>query len=356
MRYRVMAVGALVLAALGGCGAREGGRDATAGTDSTRTAFLAASDVQRLGRADLSAGIPVSGTLEPAVDVTISAPLGEVLDEVMVKEGQAVAKGEPIARFRDTALRPAAESAEARAKIAASDYERMQNLFREGAVSERDVENAEAELRASQAALADARTQLDDATVRAPVAGVIAKRLVQGGDRLGVGDPMFRLVNVSSLEFEATVPSEYAGRVRVGAPVRLTVSGMEHDLIPGRVARINATADPATRQVRLYVSVPNRRGRLVGDLYATGRIVLARADSVVAIPSAGVHADQDGTQWVWLVIGGHLERRVVKTGVRDEARDLVGVVSGLQPGDTAVVNAVPGLANGLRVTIAGREG
>jgi RND family efflux transporter MFP subunit len=337
--------------ALSGCG---GEKSSAKTADATPAALLAASDVAAVTRTDLAAGVPVSGTLEPGVDINISAPLDEVIDAVAVREGQAVARGQVLARFRSGALQPAAASAAAALKIAASDWERQKNLLKEGAVAERDVEGAEAALRAAEAADAQAARRLADATVRAPVAGVIAKRSVESGDRVSTGDPMFRLVNTSELDFEATVPSDFVQFVRPGSLVRLTVSGFTAGAIAGHVERVNATADAATRQVKVYVSVPNASGKLVGGLFASGSVVTKEARRSLAVPSAAVRVE-GAKSFVLAVARGRLERREVRTGVRDDARDLVEVLSGLAEGDTAVVGPIEGLTPGQPVRITGRE-
>ena len=339
------------LALLSGCGARKA-RD---GADPPQPVFLAAGDVARIVRCDLAEGVPVSGTLRPDVDIRITAPLGEVVEQVLVREGEAVRSGQVLARLRLTALDAAASSAQAALKIAAADYERQNNLLREGAVAERDVQAAEAQLRLAEANGAQASKRLEDATVRAPVAGVIAVRSVQAGDRVSDGDPMFQLVNTAELEFEATVPSEFVPLVKPGAPVRLSVSGFASGGVVGRVARVNATADPATRQVRVYLSVPNPGGALVGGLFASGTIVTREARQALAVPGAAVRGEA-ASAFVMLVRGGRLARVEVKPGLRDESRDLVEMLSGVAEGDTAVTGPIQGLRPGQPVQFSGRGG
>lgn len=351
-RAAIAAAALLSLAALAGCGghASEHATGAAASADLR----LSPADVVTAEVTDLAAGVPVSGTLEPAVDIRITAPVGDVLDAVPVREGEAVAQGQVLARFRADAIEPAAVSAEAALAVAAADRERHQNLYREGAVSKRDLEAAEAQWRSAEAQASAARKRLAESVVRAPVAGVIAERHVEAGTRRDVGDPMFRLVNTRTLEFEATVPGEHAAAVRRGAPVRLVVSGWAGKAIEGVIARVNAAADPATRQVKLYVSVPNPGGALVGGLYATGTVVTARAAQALAVPLAAVHGAGDSL-WVMVVEDGRLARKPVRTGVRDEVRELVQVTAGLAPGAAVVRAPVEGLAPGAAVTRDGGE-
>lgn len=316
-------------------------------------ALLAETDVAVARRADLAAGVPVSGTLTPGLQARVTSPFEDVLEEVVAREGQRVAKGEVLARFRLGSVEADAASARAQLKSAQADHERMQNLYKEGAVSERDVESAEAAWKAAQAGEAVAARRLSDAVVRAPFAGTVATRSVQTGDRVGGGDPLFVIADTRELEFEATVPSEFVMLVRPGAPVRLTVTGAS-GAIDGHVARVNTTADPATRQVKVYVRVPNGAGRLVGGLFASGQVLTKQARSALAVPAEAVRGD-DGAQWVFGIEGSRLVKKPVRVGVRDDADDLVEVLEGLQPGDTVVTGTLAGLAEGQAVRVAGGE-
>ena len=341
---------AIVVAACGGDGQAE-----TRPPDAAPAAVLGASDVATVNRGDLIVGVPVSGTLDPGVDVRIKSPIAELIEVVLVKEGQAVKQGQVLARFRSELAEAGALSADAQHRMAVADYERMQNLLKEGAVSQRDVENAETAMRAAQASATQAKQRLHDATVRAPVAGVIAERAVESGDRIKDGDLMFRLVNTAVLEFAAAVPSAYVTNVQAGMPVSLTVTGLSHVTIGGQVSRVNATADAATRQVKVYVLVPNADGKLVGGLFASGRIIIRQVASAIVVPQAAVRTADSGT-YVLLIEDNRIARRAVVTGGIDEIGDLIEITQGLSGGETVVIGAAEGLRDGDVVSITGREG
>jgi RND family efflux transporter MFP subunit len=340
-----VAAAALLAALVAGCGGKQ---QVEAGPDPV---VLTASDLVTVTRADVESGVPVQGTLRPLADVTIIAPVGDVVEEMLVQEGQAVRPGQVLARMRTTSIAPAAAGAEAQRRVAAADLQRMRNLFQEGAVSERDVEGAEAQLKAAEAGAAAAQKRLDESTVRAPFAGVVARRFLQAGDRTADGDPLFRVVNTDQLEFTASVTTEALGRLKPGAPVELTVSGTNGRRIAGRVSRVNATVDEATRQVKVYVVVPNRDRRLAGDMFASGRIVLERAANAIAVPAGAARAAPGGGQQVWVVANGKLARRAVAVGLSDELRDLVEVKDGLREGEKVVASRIEGLVDGQPVQL-----
>ena len=347
----------LAAALAGGCGSHDAAKPANADPLVTADAdevLLAPSDVFAAARVDLASGVPVSGTLSAGWEAQITSPFDDVVEDVLVREGQRVSQGQVLARFRLDIVETGAASAEAQLKSAAADYERLKNLLAEGAVSQREVEAAEAGWRAAQAHYASASKRLDDATVRAPRAGSVTERHVQSGSRVGSGDPLFVVADTRELEFEASVPSEYVRVVRPGGAVRLEVTGFDAGAINGRVSRVNAQADPATRQVKVYVTVPNADARLVGGLFASGHVVTQEARKVLAVPTAAVRQEGEET-FAWVLAGGRLERKPLKTGMRDDATDRIEVLQGLTEGDSVVTGAAESFAPGRSARVTGKE-
>ncbi len=331
---------------------------------------LAATDVASAARTTLTGGVPLSGPLTPKVNVTVGSPIAEQVTAMLVSEGDPVQQGQPLARFRDDVLRSAAASATAdvanarmAVNLAVAESGRAETLFREGATAKRDhdnailaVEAARARQAMAEAQLASATDRLETATLNSPVGGVVSQRFAQAGDRVDFGKPVVVIVDNSVLQLEASVEAQWLPELRVGRPVRLTVTGMSGDTLTGRISRINPIADPATRQVRIYVDIPNGSRRLVGGLFVSGEVVVNESRDAIAVPPAAVRREGVAQETVVYVIAqGKVARRAVRTGITDAARGLVEVRSGLAPGDTVVVGPVEGLAEGTRVDVANHD-
>lgn len=365
-RYGIPVAVALV-AALSASGCRGKG-DLEAADAAAATISLGPSDVATAVRATLSSGVPVSGSLEPKVNITVGAPMAEQVVETFVEEGQRVEQGQPLLRFKDEVVRATANSARAdvatqrmQVTIAVAESTRAEALLREGAIAPRDRDNAvlavnaaRGRLALSEAQLASAEDRLATSTVRAPAAGVVSKRYLQAGDRVDMGKPVVDIVDTRVLQLTASVPVEFVGSLAVGRAVTLQAAQLDSTRITGRISRINPTADEATRQVRIYVDIPNAGGRLMGGIFVSGRVLVREAPGAVAVPRSALRTEGDArTPVVYVIAGGTVRKRVVSVGVTDEDRGLVQITSGVQAGEVVVVGPVEGLAEGVRAEVVG---
>jgi RND family efflux transporter MFP subunit len=312
--------------------------------------------------AELRSGPTISGSLQPRTEAQVRAEISGPVERTFADEGQRVRRGVLIARLDDTAVRDAYLSAKSAVRTAESalqnaqrNLERSTRLAQAGALPERDLEtaqlnatNAEGTLADARARLASAQKQLDQTLVRAPITGVVSDRPVDAGDVVQVGAELFRIVDLGSLRLEATVPAAEIDRLKIGMPVEFGVSGFDRRFT-GRVERINPSVDPATGQVRIYVSIPNEEQSLVAGLFAEGRVATDEKKAI-AVPLDAI--DQRGTTpMLHVVKGGKVKHLPVRLGVRDESTDLVEVASGVTPGDTVLLGSAQGVIEGATIRI-----
>jgi RND family efflux transporter MFP subunit len=315
---------------------------------------------------ELRSGPAISGSLEPKVEAKLRAEITGPVERTFADEGQRVRQGALLARIDDNAVRDAylsaksaVRSAESALQNAQRNAERATRLAKAGALPERDLEtallnqtNAEGALADARARLASAEKQLAHTRVRAPIDGIVSERQVAAGDVVQLGAAMFTIVDPRSLRLEATVPVEHVGRLRPGTLVEFTVSGFDRRF-SGRIERINPAVDPATRQMRIYVGIPNAEQSLVAGLFAEGRVA-TDARRAVAVPVSAV--DLRGTSPVIRrVKGGKVDVVPVQLGVRDEAAEMVEIHAGVTQGDTVLLGTAQGLAEGTAVRVTQEE-
>ena len=179
---------------------------------------------------------------------------------------------------------------------------------------------------------------------------MVSDRPVSAGDVVQPGALLFSVVDPSSMRLEGSVPAEQLSQVRLGAPVTFTVNGYPGRTFSGRVTRVNPTADPATRQVRIVISIPNAEGRLVGGLFATGRLA-SESHTGLLVPATAVDS-RSNIPAVFRIKGGRVERIPVQLGLRDDASETVEIASGVQAGDTLLLGAAQGITVGTIVKVS----
>jgi RND family efflux transporter MFP subunit len=337
-------------------------------TTKTETIIVGPENIAVATTGAIMSGPSLSGTLEPEREAVLRAQVQGSVLQTYADQGQAVSAGTVLARIDASGIQDAYNSARAQvvaarnaADIAARDLARNEKLLSAGAIAERDIEQSRRASIAAQAALEDANSRLASAekqfrstTVTAPFGGVVSERPVSAGDIVQPGTSLFTVVDPSSMRLEASVPAEQLSSIRVGVPVTFTVSGYPGRDFVGHIVRVNPTADPTTRQVRIYVSIPNAGRTLVGGLFATGRISTATRTGLV-VPTTAV--DVRGTApSVVRVKGGKAEKVQVQIGVTDKASETVEVLSGLQAGDTLLLGAAQGITPGTPVRVSAPPG
>jgi RND family efflux transporter MFP subunit len=352
----------------GGKGGAEGMAGGSARGRGMMSLVLGASDVHTVALGTIEMAMAIQGDLRPVEEVPVRARIEGNLEAVSVREGDRVARGQVMARFESSAETGAERSALADVESARADSvnaqwttDQSEELFKAGAIPERDLRTsqqalvaARARLSAAQSRLFSARRDLEDTKIVAPTTGFVSVRSVESGEHVSRGATMFTVVRYDVLELEAAVPARFAGDVRPAMPVRFNAGGRE---MTGRVARVSPTINPANRSVTIYLQLPNPGGVLKGNTFATGRIVARTINGTVTVPTSAIrYGQQQNAPFVYRIANETVEHQPVQLGVVDEATGIVQVTSGLEVGDRVIVGNVGAIGRGVKVRIAGGRG
>lgn len=362
MRHLVLSM--FLLAAAAGC--KKPGAEKASTSAEAPVIKLAPEDFVVIGRGELQTGPRISGTLEAAVRAVVRAETPGAVVAIGPELGQAVKKGELLARIEAKALgdvtasaRSGVTAAQAQYELALREVQRTEALVKGGAIAQRELDRAKSQLTAAQAAVTQARaqvasaqSQLGDATVRSPVTGVVARRSVNAGDVVSPGSELYEVIDPSTMRLDASVSSEYLSAIAVGKAVDFSVRGYPGQKFEGTIARVAPAADPVTRQIQVLVDIPNPGGKLVAGLYAEGRVSVEKREGLV-VPAGVIDTTGDQPS-VLRVQNGVVERAVVALGVRDERSEIVEITNGLAPGDVVLLaRATKNVAPGAKVTLPG---
>jgi RND family efflux transporter MFP subunit len=329
---------------------------------------LASTDVVKAELRDVTQGLAISGTVKAVNYAVIKARVAGELKEVLAREGDTVKAGDVLARIDPTEYQrrwqqatEQATAAMAQMDIAKRAWENNLSLAAQNFISTAAMNNSEANylgtVASHKAAVAGAdvaRKALDDATLRAPFAGIVSGRTAQVGERVGIDAKLMELVDLNQLEVEVPLSPSESMDVRVGQMAALQVEDRK-STVGAKVKRISPSAQAGSRSVLIYLALDKAEG-LRNGLFAKGVLGMGKSQ-VLAVPLSAVRTDR-AQPYVQVVepVGDQLQvaHKIVALGVRGmdmdqpESETLVGV-TGLNEGSTVLKSHVGALRAGMVV-------
>ena len=345
--------------------ARQQALAATTGAADQGLVELAATDVVKAQILEVVQGLPVSGSLKAVNSAVIKARVAGELQGLTLREGDAVKAGQVVARIdaseyqsRVRQAREQAESAKAQVEVVQRQYDNNKALVDQGFISKTaldvslaNLNAAQSTYKAAQAATDVAGKSLDDTVLKSPIAGQVAQRLAQTGERLAIDTKIIEVVDLDRLELEATLSAADAAQVAVGQNAELQIEG-GHQRVTAQVVRINPSAQAGSRSVLVYLSLDNRASGgalpLRQGLFAQGTLGTARS-SLLAVPLSSVRTDKPAP-YVQAIENGLVVHKPVTLGGRGStASESVVAVKGLAEGTLVIRASIGYLREGSRV-------
>jgi RND family efflux transporter MFP subunit len=334
------------------------------GAEAPATLEFLAGQVAVPAQRRLSYDLELPGTVQALSQAVVRSKLSAVLKQVDVREGDAVAAGQVLAEFDTAAL--LAQLAERQAGLASAQAnldqaqrtrEANAQLVQRNFITQNAFDSADATFQAQRAnvdaaaaQLAQVQLQLDDAVVRAPIGGLVARRYVQSGEKVGVDAQLLSIVSLAQLEVQAQAAVADVARVIPGTVADVQIEGLSGLHLRGRVDRINPSADPGSRSIDLYVSFANEHNLVRTGMFATVRLHLAADRETPTLPLAAIQSDA-GQSVVWAIKDGRLARHVVSVGRRDQQAQLAEILGGLDADAQVLASRFDNLKDGAAARI-----
>jgi len=343
--------------------AANGSVASVAARPSERPIELIAAELHTIKPRGLVDVVRFTGTTQPVDQTIVKARVAGRLAEVLVREGDHVAKDQVLARFEANELQSKVnerqsvlDAARADARWTARDRSDKETLANRNIVSQSAADQARAvsENKASMVAVSEAQLEvakrnLADAEVRAPFDGVVGERIANQGESLPIDGKILALLDTSHVEVAAQMPAADVVRLKVDQPATVTLEGFGEREFQGRITRISPTAQAGSRSIPVYVEITDRHESLRGGLFATGTVVVAEKGHALAVPAAAMRKDDQG-DFVLVVENNVLVRKPVGA-VRTWSRGELVEVKGLESGMTVVAVPLPGLKAGQPVKV-----
>jgi RND family efflux transporter MFP subunit len=308
------------------------------------TLEFGASDLTAVTTRPVERSLAISGSLVAVNQAVVKSKVAVEVRAITVREGDHVDAGQVIARLdtvdlvaRVDQMTGSRDAARAQYEIAEKNRTTNQSLLERRFISQNAFDNVaslslanRATLDAADAQLRLAQKALRDATVVAPISGIVSRKNAQIGEKTSIDAPLFTIVDLDSIEMQAIVPAGEVGDLTKGMRATLTVDGISDKTFDAQISRINPATEPGTRSIVVFFTVPNPDHLLKSGMFANGAVHLAATAPRPTLPLSAIQ-NEAGVPIVWTIENGKLTRRTVVLGNRDEAAGIVEIKSGVPP-------------------------
>ncbi len=286
--------------------------------------------------------------VEPNRTVTLSAEVSGRI-EFVAREGMPTETGHVLLQINRDLIQPKVERAKAQVRRDEIGHRRMEELVRDKATSQQDLDDASVNLAVSRASLAEVQAQLERTTLISPCAGVLNQTLVEVGEYVNPGTPIAQIVDTQTVRVVVGIPERDVTYFTQGqnAEVLAGIRGQQQTLT-GSIDYISASADARTRSTRTEITVNNEDGQLRSGQVVRVRLTRRQIPEALLIPLLAVIPMEAG-HVVYVVENGQAERRSVTLGILQE--DTAEIQAGLQAGDRLIIAGHRFLAPGQKVTV-----
>ena len=287
------------------------------------------------------------GTARANESVDVTAKVSNLVTAVRFQEGQQVRRGQTLVELDGREARAELAIAEAALNESRSQFNRSRELYTTRVLSEQQLEQIEATLKANEARVAFARSRLSDTVISAPFAGRVGLRRVSVGALINPGDVITTLDDTSTIKLDFTIPETLLSSVTAGLSIVARSVAYPGEDFAGKVASVDSRIDPTTRSVMVRALLPNDKALLKPGMFLTVRLTRGASDALV-VPEQALVPEQ-GDVFVYVVNGGNVEKRQVRIGARSVGE--VQVVAGLAAGEQVVTEGTQKLRDGAPVAV-----
>lgn len=298
--------------------------------------------VARVTAVDAPLLTAVSGTIRPAQRAQLAAKVMGTISELPITLGQRVNQGDLLAKISAPEISARVAQAQAQFNATQRDLTRERALLAKGASTTDLVRGIEDRFTQMEAMVREAETVVSYTELRAPFAGVIARRFVNAGDLAAPAQPLLELEGTANFQIEAGIPDSLIANLSLGQPLAVEGAGN----FPAAIVELSSSSDAQARTVTIKLAVPAdaavRSGQFVRVQVPAGQ---AR---VLLVPASAITSSGQMLR-VFIVENGRATLRLVKTGAT--RGDQIEILAGLDAGETVIVSPPPSLREGLSVEV-----
>jgi membrane fusion protein (multidrug efflux system) len=301
--------------------------------------------------------LDVIGTAAAIQGVTVSADLPGTVAKINFESGKPVQAGDVLVELDTRQERAQLAAAEAQRDLARINFNRTQELVKQGVTARSEFDNTSAQQKSTEAQVGEIQATIQRKTIRAPFTGVLGLRQMNLGQYLAAGQAIVPLQKLNPIYVNFGVPQQNSAQSLGGRTLRVTSDDLPGATFSGRVTAIDSVINETTRNIQVQATLPNPQGKLRPGMFVQVQVVLGASRQVVTLPASAINYAPYGDS-VFVVTNltdpkGKMYRGVRQQFVKVEGSrgDQVAVVSGVNPGDEVVTSGVFKLRNGAAVQV-----
>lgn len=300
-----------------------------------------------VGETATATTLNLTGTLTPNAEVTVSAQAMGQITAINVELGQQKTKGSVLASIDNELKTLAVQSAQLNFDKQKRDLARYESLYQGGTVTTQQMDDARMALASAQIQLAQAKKQLADATVTAPISGIITEKAVEKGSFTNIGTPIAKMVDISRLKIRMNVSEANVYKLSVGDKAEVVCDVYPDKVFTGKITYIAAKGDDS-HNYPVEVVISNN-GKLKAGTFANVSINIPGKGNSLCIPREALLGSSKDAK-VYIVKDGKAQAcNITVSGGNDK---VLFVSSGLKKGEQVVTAGQINLIDGMTVNIA----
>ena len=301
---------------------------------------------------EVSLDFVANGIFEAKQELILTAEKSGKVITVLAKEGDRVAVGQTLAIMRGDAININAQAAQAAYQNAKTDYSRFENAYKTGGVTKQQLDQSKVMLTNAEANYKQAKINIGDTRIKAPISGFINKRFIEPGSMLTSmpSTNLFEIVNTSKLKLTVAVNESQVANLKVGTSISVSSTVYPDQTFSGKITFIAAKAD-ATLNFPIEIEISNNTNNdLKAGMYGTATFKSAQQQqqNLTVIPRNAFVGSVSSNQ-VFVVENGIAKMKKVTAG--RIFGDAVEVISGLSDGEIVVTTGQINLQDGSSVEI-----
>lgn len=287
------------------------------------------------------------GVIEEKSASAISFPTAGTILRVWVDEGERVTKGQTLATLDESSAKHVYTTAWAALDQAKDAYSRLKQLHDAESLPEMKWVEIQTKLQQAESAFEMAKENLDDCVLKAPFSGVIGKRMAAAGETAVPGVAVMTLLDISGLKVRFAVPEQEIGEITGEQRVCVKVEALDGLTLYGTDLEKGAVADALAHTYDIKATLKDTQGKVLPGMVCSVEVENETENHHVVLPLRCIFQSQDGTHFVWKVLGDKTQRQKVSLG--GMVGNSVAITEGLQAGDRIVTRGMQKVGEGTKI-------